>query len=161
VVVHAELATLCGDGCGAEIEGGAVIHPETARRLACDARLEMVLHDAAGAVVGIGHASRNPPPWLVRHLRRRDGGCVFPGCEAHRFLHAHHIVPWPLGPTDLINLVLVCPYHHKLVHEHRWRVELAPDGSAAWKRPDGRIYDPGGYLPECGGKRGPPRGLVA
>ena len=103
VVVHADLATLCGDGCGAEIEDGPVIHPETARRLACDARLEMVLHDTDGAAVGIGWASRNVPPWLVRQLRHRDGGCVLPGCEARRFLHAHHIVLWPVGPTDLYN----------------------------------------------------------
>ena len=158
VVVHADLATLCGDGGGAEIEGGPVIHPETARRLACDARLEMVLHDGHGGVVGIGHVSRNVPPWMLHQLRKRDGGCVFPGCEARRFLHAHHIVVWPVGPTDLLNLVLVCPYHHKLVHEHRWRVELAPDGSATWMRPDGRIYDPGRHVPAGEAERGPPRG---
>jgi hypothetical protein len=156
VVVHADLAALCEDGRGCELEGGPVIHPETARRLACDARVEMVLHDRTGAVVGIGHASRNVPPWLARQLRQRDRGCVFPGCEGRWFLHAHHIMRWPLGPTDLLNLVLVCPFHHKLVHEHRWRVELAPDGSATWSRPDGRRYDPGHYAEQGLPDRAPP-----
>lgn len=155
-MVHADLAALCEDGRGCELEGGPVIHPETARRLACDARVEMVLHDRTGAVVGIGHASRNVPPWLARQLRQRDRGCVFPGCEGRWFLHAHHIMRWPLGPTDLLNLVLVCPFHHKLVHEHRWRVELAPDGSATWSRPDGRRYDPGHYAEQGLPDRAPP-----
>jgi hypothetical protein len=53
------------------------------------------------------------------------------------------MVRWPLGPTDLDNLVLVCYWHHKLVHEHRWVVKLVPDGNAVWFRPDGRPYDPG------------------
>jgi hypothetical protein len=74
-----------------------VIHPETARRLACDVRVEMVLQDGTGGVVGIGHAARNVPRWLLRQLRHRDRGCVFPGCEARRFVHAHHIKAGPPG----------------------------------------------------------------
>ena len=136
-----------------------MIHPETARRLACEARVETVLHDGTGGVVGIAHAARNVPRWLLRQRRHRDRGCVFPGWEARRFVHAHHIVAWPTGPTNLDNLVLVCLWHHKLVHEHRWMVELAPDGSATWFRPNGRRYDPGRSpeLPD----RPPPRNLVA
>ncbi len=40
-----------------------------------------------------------------------------PGCGATRGLHAHHIAHWEDGgPTELVNLVLVCPYHHRLHH---------------------------------------------
>jgi hypothetical protein len=42
---------------------------------------------------------------------------VVPGCGATRGLHAHHIVAWQDGGlTELFNLVLVCPYHHRLHH---------------------------------------------
>jgi hypothetical protein len=42
---------------------------------------------------------------------------VVPGCGATRGLHAHHIVHWHDGGlTELSNLVLVCPYHHRSHH---------------------------------------------
>jgi hypothetical protein len=142
VVVHAPLATLVGakdTGCG--VEGDGILHPETVRRLSCDCRLEVALEDADGFVVGIGRASRTPPPWLRRALLHRDRGCQFPGCGARRFLHCHHIWHWIRGgPTELGNLVLVCSFHHKLVHEHGWNVELGDPGTSRWYRPGGRRY---------------------
>ena len=47
------------------------------------------------------------------------------------------------GGTDLDNLVLVCSFHHKLVHEGGWRVTLRDGLRALWLRPDGRSYEPG------------------
>ncbi|MGH2788280.1 MAG: HNH endonuclease [Actinomycetota bacterium] len=124
VVVHTALATVDGRRFG-EIEGGPVIHPEVARRLACDARLQFVLTDQEGNAVGIGRTARDVPPWLMRQLRFRDHGCTFPGCGARAFLHAHHMWHWEDGgPTDLNNLVLVCHFHHKLVA--RVRMECPP-----------------------------------
>ncbi|WP_131809180.1 HNH endonuclease signature motif containing protein, partial [Mycolicibacterium setense] len=44
--------------------------------------------------------------------------CVVPGCGATRGLHAHHLIHWEDGgPTELHNLVLLCPYHHRLHHQ--------------------------------------------
>ena len=138
VVVHADLDALRGDRRGAEVERGPVVHPETARRLACDARLQVVLHEPAGRAVGIGRADRTVPAWVMRELRHRDRTCTFPGCECSRFVQAHHILHWIYGgETELDNLVLVCSFHHKLVHEYRWRVELDPTGCALWFRPTG------------------------
>jgi hypothetical protein len=143
VVVHADLEALLGVGCG-EIERGPVIHPETLSRLSCDARLQVALHDHSGNAVGIGRTSRIAPPWLVRQLRQRDGGCTFSGCECRFFLHAHHIHHWGRGgPTDLDNLVLMCNFHHKLVHEYGWNVELDANGTTKWFRPDGREFERG------------------
>jgi hypothetical protein len=120
-----------------------VVHPEVARRIACDCRLRAVLREPSGRAVGIGRRSRNVPQWLLRELHSRDDGCCFPGCGTRRFTAAHHIVHWGRGgATDLDNLVLVCRFHHKLVHEGGWRVTLAGGVVAEWFQPDGRRYQP-------------------
>ncbi len=143
VVVQAELGALVGGEGGCAIEGGPVIHPDGARRLLCDGRLQTVVSDHTGQAVGIGRVARTAPPWILRQLRWRDRGCTFPGCELRRWLHAHHIRHWiEGGPTDLDNLVLVCSRHHKLVHEYGWRVRLGAGGIADWSRPDGRRFRP-------------------
>lgn len=137
IVVHTTVDECCP---GAELEGGPVIDPATERRLSCDARVQRVEWDGRGRVVGIGRTARDVPPWLLRVLRARDHGCTFPGCGLKRFVHAHHIDHWEDGgPTDVDNLVLVCPYHHKLVHEYGWRVALR-GAAAEWFRPDGARY---------------------
>jgi hypothetical protein len=124
VVVHADEGALAGDGKGGcELEDGSALAPETARRLACDA-----------SVVRNGRKTRTIPPTLRRALRRRDGGCCFPGCENRRFLDAHHLHHWARGgPTTLGNLVLLCRRHHRLVHEGGWHLDRRQ-----------RFYDPRG-----------------
>jgi hypothetical protein len=81
---------------------------------------------------------------MMRQLRFRDYGCTFPGCGSRRFVQAHHIAWWRHGGrTDLDNLLLVCTFHHKLVHEHGWTVRRDPDGVSGWFFPDGRRYRAG------------------
>jgi hypothetical protein len=141
VVVHAQLDALVSEGRGCELEGGGVIHPQTARRLLCTGRVQAVIEDEAGRPVGLGRTSREPSAWMMRHLRYRDHECRFPGCGARRFTQAHHIVWWERGgPTDLDNLVLVCTFHHKLVHEYGWAVSRDADDAVRWFRPDGSRY---------------------
>jgi len=135
VVVHVDEAVRSGS-----LPNGATVPFETARRLACDARIQEIVESAGGEPIGIGRASRQVPGWLLRMLRDRDGGCGFPGCGRMRWLHAHHIVHWADGGnTDADNLILLCGYHHRLVHERGWRVEL---GSHEFVRPDGRTFRP-------------------
>ncbi len=158
VVVHVDAETLATDHGGCEIEGGGVAGAETARRLACDGRIEFAFHDCNGRTVGVDRASRTPPPWLVRQLRRRDRGCTFPGCDARWFLQSHHIWHWGKGgPTDLYNLVLVCGRHHKLVHEYGWDVEVNADDVVTWRRPDGTPFSPASFAPAGLDERAPPR----
>ena len=144
VVVHAQLDGVISGRGGCELEGGPVIHPETARRLLCQARVQTVIEDGAGQPVGLGRMSREPSAWMMRQLRYRDLECRFPGCGARRFTQAHHILWWEHGGrTDLGNLLLVCTFHHKLVHEYEWAVRRETDGSARWSRPDGTPYSAG------------------
>ena len=150
VIVHARLGDLASTGGSVEIGDGGRIHPETARRLLCDSRVQTVLEDQEGEPLRLGRLSREPTASMMRLLRHRDGECRFPGCGARRFTQAHHIVWWgDGGPTDLDNLILLCFFHHKLVHEHGWVVR-DEDGSLRWYEPDGSLYELGPGRPEAG-----------
>jgi hypothetical protein len=143
VVVSTTLEALQSGDRGCELEGSGVIHPEIARRLSCDCRLQFVLKHPNGTVAGYGRADRNISPSLRRQLLARDGGCTFPGCEAKRFVDGHHIWHWEDGgPTQLDNLTAVCHFHHKLLHEFGWNVKLDSDQVSIWFRPDGRRLEP-------------------
>jgi hypothetical protein len=142
LVVHAAAEVLSGHESAegpwlAETEAGQRLCDEAVRRLACDARIEWVLH-AGNRTVGIGRLGRAVPGQILRLLRFRDGGCRFPGCERRRWVQAHHIVHWGSGGgTDLDNLVLLCHAHHRLIHEGGWRISGHPES-------DLRFHDPGG-----------------
>ncbi|MCZ6852906.1 MAG: HNH endonuclease signature motif containing protein [Gammaproteobacteria bacterium] len=61
---------------------------------------------------------------LRRALKRRDKGCRFPGCEQTHYVDAHHIHHWAHGgETNLENLVLLCRYHHRHLHEGGYAIE--------------------------------------
>ncbi|MGV0597341.1 HNH endonuclease signature motif containing protein [Mycolicibacterium porcinum] len=95
---------------------GPVLTDEERQYLLCDATCEVWL-ERHGQVIGAGRTTRTISRRLRRALEHRDRCCVVPGCGATRGLHAHHLVHWEDGgPTDLDNLVLLCPYHHRLHH---------------------------------------------
>jgi hypothetical protein len=140
VVVHASLEALSGRR-NAETDHGAVMPPEALQRLACDARIQVVAESDAGDAIALGRTRREPSASMMRELRHRDRGCRFPGCGSTAFSNAHHIVWWSRGgATDLDNLLLICGFHHRLIHEHGWTVERADDGRVRWFRADGSRY---------------------
>jgi len=145
ITVHADLDALTEntETTGvAELEAGPVIANETARRLACDSIVECAVYDHA-RTLGVGRRTRLIPGWLRRQLWHRDGGCRFPGCGRKTWVHGHHIQHWADGgPTDLDNLILLCGYHHRFLHEHGWGIEDSPDRTPMFIRPDGREYPP-------------------
>ena len=104
IVVHVDAATLDrGEDGACQLEQGPALHPETARRLACDASVVRIL-ERDGRPLSVGRRTRTVPPALRRALRSRDRSCRFPGCCQRRFLHVHHIAHWAHGgPTDLAN----------------------------------------------------------
>ena len=95
---------------------GPLLSDAERRYLDCDATCE-VWFERDGEVIGSGRATRMISRRLRRALEHRHPTCAVPGCGATRGLHAHHIRHWEDGgPTELFNLVLVCPYHHRLHH---------------------------------------------
>ncbi|HEX2065166.1 MAG TPA: DUF222 domain-containing protein [Acidimicrobiales bacterium] len=143
VVIHADAQVVAGREPArgpwlAETEGGQRITAEAVRRLACDGRIEWVL-ERDGRPVGIGRRGRAVPGQLLRVLRHRDGACRFPGCERKRWLNAHHLVHWADGgATNLDNLVLLCHFHHRLIHEGGWRTSGHPGTDLRFHDPTGR-----------------------
>jgi hypothetical protein len=123
---------------------GEVAAP-VAQRIACDADVwRVVLDPATGRPTEVGRSHRLVPVWIRRALHVRDRGCRFPGCRAPvAWTDAHHIRPWARGgPTDVDNLILLCRFHHGLVHEGRWTIRLDTDtGEVSAGRPDGRPYE--------------------
>ena len=144
VVIHTRAGGYGEEEGSAELEDGPVIHSATARRLMCSGRLQGVLEDPTGDVVMVSPVRREPPSWMMRQLKHRDRECQFSGCGARRYLQAHHIRHWEQGgKTDLKNLLLLCTFHHKLVHEYGWSIKRREDGTIQWFTPDGRRYRPG------------------
>ena len=141
IVVHIEAAALLSDDGAAALEGGCELAPETVRRLACEASIQVVTSHN-GKSIGVGRKTRTPPPWLRRLVVKRDGCCRFPGCERRRHVHTHHVRHWTReGPTDLDNLALLCGFHHQSVHEGGWDIRGNPNGEIVFIRPDGRDFE--------------------
>jgi hypothetical protein len=107
----------------AELELSLPISTRTAERIACDCTMSRVLL-AGSMVIDVGRATRTVSPPMRRALRVRDKGCRFPGCDRQvNWTSPHHIVAWSRGgPNNLPNMVLLCYFHHRLVHEGGWQV---------------------------------------
>jgi len=107
--------------------GSHAFIPATRKRLTdaelsailCDSTLQLLVHHD-GIPLWLGQEVRTATRHQRRALMFRAGvkGCEFPGCTQTRFVDAHH-VRWvsSCGPTDIDNLVLLCGYHHRQIHD--------------------------------------------
>ena len=129
-----------------ELEDGRALAIETARRLACDSTLVGILDGPEGEPLSVGRKTRAIPPALRRALRARDGGCRFPGCDRTHTV-GHHVKHWADGgETKLSNLVSVCSFHHRLIHEGGFDVRAADGGAFVFVGPDGEPLPTAGRL---------------
>jgi hypothetical protein len=98
------------------LEGAGPLSRETAERLTCDAgRLAIkpsgrdLVHSRVGRCASYAQQ---------RALRKRSSHCQYPGCSATHELEAHHVIQVERGgKTELDNLILLCPRHHKHLHD--------------------------------------------
>jgi hypothetical protein len=133
VVVHVDAQTLIERTAGrCELEEGPSLAAETARRMTCDSSMVTIIEDERGEPLDVGRKTRAIPPALRRALASRDKGCRFPGCTHTRYVDGHHVRHWADGgETKLSNLVTLCRFHHRAVHEGRLVIERLDDG--AWR----------------------------
>ena len=112
-------------------------------------------------MLALGRRRRRPSSAIRRAARERDHGrCRFPGCESRR-TDLHHIQHWVNGGrTDLDNLISLCPWHHKVVHDRGYTIAAPPGGAFTFYRPDGTPLPSCPPLPEPDGRigAGPRRG---
>ena len=142
IVVHVDHDTLKDGVAGrSEFEDGSGMAAETARRHACDCSYVKITEDEQGEPLNVGRKTRSIPPGLRRALNSRDQGCVFPGCTHQKYVDGHHVHHWAKGgETKLDNLVSLCRFHHRLVHEGGVRIERLDDGAWRFIRPDGEAF---------------------
>jgi hypothetical protein len=136
IVVHVDAAVLADPAADrrCELEDGVRVSAETARRLACDAGVVALVEDGEGNALSVGRKRRTVPPAIRRALAARDRGCRFPGCTHGRFLEAHHVEHWADGgETSVENLVHLCSFHHRELHEGGCRIERDGKGELVFK----------------------------
>lgn len=121
---------------------------ETARRHACGASVVELIEDQDGEPLNAGRKRRTISAPLRRLLQSRDKGCRFPGCSNARYIDMHHIKHWANGgETRPSNLVSLCRFHHRAVHEVGYGVQVLDDGALRFIRPDGQPVDH--MMPGC------------
>lgn len=123
LVVSAEYDAIEGRLKSAGLIDGTPIDLNELRRLACDADIVPMIFSADGQPLYVGRAQRGVTKAQKLALYKRDRRCV--GCGLRpQICDAHHIVPWDQnGPTDITNLVLLCPRCHTKVHKHGHTIE--------------------------------------
>ena len=125
-----------------------------AAAMLCTGWVRRVIRDPdTGVIVDVGRRHRLFSRTQRRMLVYRDRGCVFPGCDrGPRWCDAHHLKPWDEGGlTDLINGVLLCRRHHRMIHQGWKLARDAATGIVTATSPDGRTFtrepDPPGRRP--------------
>ncbi len=122
----------------AELEHAGLAHPADVSRWLCEGTLHILGHHDDWDDLRMGRRVRIATRTQRRALRARDGGCVFPGCAVTgSHCVAHHVRWWEWGgDTDLDNLVLLCRFHHKAIHDRGFHL-TRHDGVVEVTRPDG------------------------
>jgi hypothetical protein len=140
IVIHVESdPTAAAPTLQANLEDGTPVSAETLRRVACDSGIVAAALSDDGTVLDVGRRTRSIPTAIRRALWIRDGGCRFPGCTSTRFLHGHHVQHWLHGGhTSLDNLLFLCSFHHRLVHEGGFTIAMNEDAEVVVTAPSGR-----------------------
>lgn len=130
--VEITLVVPAGDPTTAHTSGGIRLADGTIRTLMCDAVLYPIVIDGLGVPIDMGREFRLATPSQRKMIALRDGGCVFPGCDANADrCDCHHLHEWDDGgPTDLCNLCNLCRRHHGITHRNDWEMTIDPTRGA-------------------------------
>ena len=131
LVLTADVAVIDGtdpDGT-VEVLGVGPVPRRMLETLSPDTELVSMIFAGSGRVLWMGRKTRlgNTPQRLAVAIR--DGGCFECGAPMHR-CQLHHIREWhrDQGPTDVDNLVAVCPKHHRWLTDNNLQVHRAGHG---------------------------------
>ncbi|TDL36671.1 HNH endonuclease signature motif containing protein [Arthrobacter nitrophenolicus] len=98
----------------------------TLRKIACDADIIPAVLGTHGEILHLGRKTRLFTPAQRLALTARDQGCAFPDCTIPApWCEAHHITYWSHGgETTTDNGVLLCSFHHHLIHKEQWAIAI-------------------------------------
>ena len=87
-------------------------------------------------VLDVGRKRRLHTEAMRMAMGVRDGGCTAEHCEAPPGLcHAHHDIPWSEGgPTSVETGRLLCPHHHRRIHDPGYQTTRLPNGKVRFHR---------------------------
>ncbi len=125
-----ETAGVCTLDTGGRISAGE------ARRLACRAGIIPMVLDGRSQPLDVGRRRRLHTEAMRLAMTVRDGGCTTRGCQAAPGMcHAHHDHPWGKdGTTNVRTGRLLCPHHHRRVHDPTYDTRHHPDGTITFHR---------------------------
>ena len=139
VVVQMTLEQLLADLDAAGVctlDTGGRISAAEARRLACAAGIIPMVLGGKRQVLDVGRKRRLHTEAMRVAMAVRDGGCSSEHCKTPPGLcHAHHDIAWSEGgPTSVESGRLLCPHHHRRIHDPRFAVTRLPNGQVRFHR---------------------------
>ncbi|GEP48460.1 DUF222 domain-containing protein [Microbacterium saccharophilum] len=121
-------------------DGGEALPGAVLDRALCDTGSVTVTVDRGGNPLDVGREQRLFSGKQRMALAVRDGGCLWPGCDRPpSYCEAHHADHWEEdhGCTDIDRGVLLCRFHHLLLHNQGWKISR--DGTGPFV-----LHPPGG-----------------
>jgi len=118
------------------LDTGGRISATEARRLACSAGIIPMVLGGRDQVLDVGR--KTPPPHrsdAPRHGRPRRRLHRRGLRSPPRPVPAHHVTPWAEGgDTNVKHGRLVCPHHHRRIHDPRYQTKHLPNGKVSFHR---------------------------
>lgn len=133
-ITAAELLDQRGQGWAPGVLAGLPI-PVVEQRM-CSGGTRLLVTGTDGEILHFGRSRRLFSPAQRKALTVAAGGrCQYPGCRTPApFLEAHH-ADWYQrddGPTDVENGIMLCSYHHHLVHATHSPVKIVRHEGDLW-----------------------------
>ena len=126
-------------------DGGDVIAGPVVDRHLCGHGSIDVTVDDCGNPLDVGREQRLFTPRQRIGLAMRDGGCLWPKCgQPASYCEAHHVDEWSRdrGRTDVDRGILLCRFHHMLLHHNGWRIARDGSGPFVLHHPPGTGLEP-------------------
>lgn len=122
----------------AETNDGVPVPVSTIERACCEAIITAVVVRPDGTVDQLCTPQRTANRAQRRRLAAMYATCAHPHCTVpFSRCRIHHVIWWTRGgATHIDNLLPLCDQHHHQVHEGGWNLELLPDRTVTWFRPD-------------------------
>lgn len=123
---------LAGAAPGTFADGTPIPHGQLAKLL-CDGEFHRVVFGPEGEILDSGRTQRLFTAGQTRAIIARDQHCQYPGCTAPPGIgEIHHCLWWyHQGRTSTENGILLCWWHHTVVHQRHLTITQQRNGPTA------------------------------